>query len=53
MEKKLPVDVAIFHHGKEHTIENLGRAVLCHQEPNVGKNTIRIRDFEQAAKDLE
>jgi type I restriction enzyme M protein len=47
------VDVAIFHHGKEHTIENLGRAVLCRQEPNIGKNAIRIRDFEQAAKDLE
>ena len=35
------VDVAIFHHGKEHTIENLGRAVICRQEPNVGKNTVR------------
>ena len=47
------VDVAIFHHGKEHTIENLGRAVLCRQEPNVGKNAVRIRDFKQAAKDLD
>ena len=47
------IDVAIFHHGKEHSIENLGRAVLCRQEPNVGKNAIRIRDFEQAAKDLD
>jgi type I restriction enzyme M protein len=46
------VDVAIFHHGKEHTIENLGRAVICRQEPNVGKNTVRIRDYEQAATDL-
>ena len=46
------VDVAIFHHGKAHTIENLGRVVLCRPEPNVGKNTVRIRDFEQAAKDL-
>ncbi len=47
------VDVAIFHHGKEHSIENLSRAVLCRQEPNVGKNAVRIRDFEQAAKDLD
>ena len=47
------VGVAIFHHGKDHTIENLSRAVLCRQEPNVGKNAIRIRDFEQAAKDLD
>ncbi|MDR3722934.1 MAG: N-6 DNA methylase [Terracidiphilus sp.] len=46
------VDVAIFHHGKEHTIENLGRAVICRQEPNVGKNTVRIRDYDQAATDL-
>jgi len=47
------VDVAIFHQGKEHTLENLGRAVLCRPEPNVGKNAVRIRDFEQAAKDLD
>lgn len=47
------VDVAIFHHDKGHTIENLGRAVLCRPEPNVGKSAARIRDFEQAAKDLD
>ncbi len=46
------VDIAIFHHDKDHTIENLGRAVLCRPEPNVGKNAVRIRDFEQAAQDL-
>lgn len=46
------VDVAIFHHGKEHTIESLGRAVICRPEPSVGRNAVRIRDFEQAAKDL-
>lgn len=47
------VDVAIFHHNKNHIIENLGRVVLCRPEPNVGKNAIRIRDYEQAAKDLD
>ena len=47
------VDVAIFHHDTEHLIENIGRIVLCRPEPNVGKNTVRIRDYEQAAKDLE
>ncbi len=47
------VDVAIFHSGGEHTIGNLGRAVICRPEPNAGKNAARIRDFEQAAKDLE
>ena len=47
------VDIAIFHQGKDHSIKNLSRAVLCRQEPKVGKNAIRIRDFEQAAKDLD
>jgi len=46
------VDVAIFHHGKEHAVEDLGRAVICRQEPKIGKNAIRIRDFEQAGNDL-
>lgn len=46
------MDIAIFHHGKEHSIENLGRAVICRPEPNVGKNAVRIRDFDQAEKDL-
>jgi len=47
------VDVAIFHHDTSHTVENLSRAVLCRPEPNAGKNAVRIRDFEQAAKDLD
>lgn len=47
------VDVAIFHHGEEHTIENISRAAICRPEPNVGKNAVRIRDFDQAAKDLD
>lgn len=47
------IDIAIFHHGKDHTVENLGRVVICRPEPNFGKNAVRIRDFEQAAKDLE
>lgn len=47
------VDIAIFHHGKEREVENLGRAVICRPEPNVGKNAVRIRDFEQASKDLD
>lgn len=47
------VDVGIFHHGKPHRLENLSRVVLCRPEPTVGKNVARIRDFEQAAKDLD
>lgn len=47
------VDVAIFHHGKEHSLENLSRIVICRPEPNMGRNTIRIRDFDQASNDLD
>jgi len=46
-------DVAIFHHSAEHKVENISRIVLCRPEPKVGKTAIRIRDFEQAAADLE
>ena len=47
------VDVAIFHHGKDHSVENLSRAVICRPEPKMGRNAIRIRDFEQASTDLD
>ena len=47
------IDIAIFHHEKEHLMENLGRAVVCHPEPSVGRNVARIRDFKQAEKDVE
>jgi type I restriction enzyme M protein len=46
-------DVAIFHHGSEHTVQNLGRIVVCRPEPSAGRNAVRIRDFQQAANDLE
>ena len=51
--RRKKVDVAIFHHCKDHTIENLGRAVICRQEPKISKNAARIRNFEQAAKDID
>ncbi|MCP5106454.1 MAG: N-6 DNA methylase, partial [bacterium] len=47
------VDIAIFHNGKKHTVENLSRVVLCRPEPKMGRNAIRIRDYEQAESDLE
>ena len=47
------IDVAIFHHGKEHGIEHISRIVLCRPEPKVGKTAVRIRDFDQAAADLD
>ncbi|MCE8052525.1 N-6 DNA methylase [Halomonas daqingensis] len=47
------IDIAIFGHEKEHVPENLRRAVVCRPEPAMGKKAARIRDFEQAKKDLE
>ena len=48
------IDIAIFDVNKDHTIENLRRAVICRPLPNVGKKSvIKIRDFAQAEKDLE
>lgn len=47
------IDIAIFGHEKEHVPENLRRAVVCRPEPAMGKSAARIRDFEQAKKDLE
>jgi type I restriction enzyme M protein len=47
------IDIAIFHHDKEHSSENLSRAVICRPEPKIGAKTVRIRDHEQAVDDLE
>lgn len=52
-DSRTKVDIAIFHNGKEHTVENLGRVVLCRPEPPMGRNTVRIRDYTQAEKDLK
>jgi type I restriction enzyme M protein len=52
--KRKKVDIAIFEGGKEHTIENLRRAIVCRPLPNVGKKSvIKIRDYAQASKDLD
>jgi type I restriction enzyme M protein len=51
--KRKKIDVAIFHHDLEHTLENMSRVVVCRPEPKVGRNVVRLRDYEQAAKDLE
>lgn len=50
--KSKKVDIVIFHHDQPHTVENLSRVVVCRPEPKVGRTT-RIRDHEQAEKDLE
>lgn len=52
--KKKRADIAIFEAGKEHTLENLRRVVVCRPEPNLGRRSVtKIRDFDQAEKDLE
>lgn len=47
------IDIAIFHSGAEHVEEHLSRVVVCRKEPSVGKKTVRIRDYEQAQKDID
>lgn len=48
------IDIAIFEPGAEHTPENVRRLVVCQKELKVGdKGSYRMRDHEQAAKDLE
>jgi type I restriction enzyme M protein len=47
------LDIAIFHHGKEHDPEHLSRVVVCRPEPKVGKAAVRMRDYNQAEKDLD
>jgi type I restriction enzyme M protein len=52
--KTRKLDLAIFHAGQPHTAENLSRVVFCQPEPKLSKNGVaRIRDYEQAEKDLE
>lgn len=48
------IDIAIFEPGSVHTPENVRRLVVCQKELKVGdKGAYKIRDHEQAAKDLE
>lgn len=46
-------DIAIFESGREHTLANLQRVVVCRPEPTAGKAVVKIRDHDQAKKDLE
>lgn len=48
------IDIAIFEPGSEHTPENVRRLVVCQKELKLGdRGAYKIRDHEQAAKDLE
>lgn len=51
--KRKKLDIAIFHHSQEHLQTKLSRVVVCRPEPQVGRNTQRLRDYEQASKDLD
>ncbi|HLV97067.1 MAG TPA: N-6 DNA methylase [Ktedonobacterales bacterium] len=51
--RKRNLDIAIFHHGQEHFPIEVSRVVVCRPEPQIGRNTLRIRDYDQAEKDLE
>ena len=52
--KNKKVDIAIFEAGKEHEEANLVRVVVCRPAPNTGKKgVVKIRDFKQAASDLD
>src|SRR6185437_12041697 len=52
--KRKKADIAIFEAGKEHILENLRRVIVCRPEPNLGRRSVtKIRDFDQADKDLE
>ncbi len=48
------VDIAIFRPGQPHAQENLRRVVVCRPEPTQNKRgAVKMRDYDQAAKDLE
>lgn len=48
------VEIAIFAPESPHDLAHLRRVVICRPEPTLGrKSVVKIRDHEQAAKDLE
>lgn len=52
--KTRKVEIAIFAHKSPHDLEHLRRIILCRPEPVLGrKSVVKIRDHEQASKDLE
>jgi type I restriction enzyme M protein len=52
--RRKKIEIAIFEHEKEHVLQNLRRVVICRPEPKNGKKGVtKLRDHEQAAKDLE
>lgn len=51
--RRKKVEIAVFTHEKEHTVENIRRVVVCRPEPKNGKKGVtNIRDHKQADKAL-
>ena len=49
--RRKKVEIAVFDYGKEPTLENLRRVVVCRPEPKNNKRGVtKLRDHEQAAK---
>lgn len=46
------IDIAIFHHQRDHALLNLSRAVICRTIPASGRNAARVRDLKDAEKEL-
>ncbi len=46
-------DIAVFESGAPHTTANLRRVVVCKPEPKRGKNVVKLRDPQDAQKDLD
>jgi type I restriction enzyme M protein len=53
-KRPLKIDIAIFHttQKQKHIPSELSRAVICKPEPQQGKGAVRLRDPEEASKDL-
>lgn len=52
--KRRRADLAIFKPGAAHAAEHLRRVVICRPEPKLAKRgAVKMRDFDQAATDLE
>ena len=52
--KRRRADLAIFKPGTSHGAEHLRRVVVCRPEPKLAKKgAVKMRDFDQAANDLE
>jgi type I restriction enzyme M protein len=51
-KKRRVIDIAIFHPEQEHSVLHLSRAVICRPMPTLGRNATRLRNADEAEKDL-